>query len=62
VGEKIFESNLPRLRILIVQELKELGLLLAEREERKEAEHHLSQVRVGHDVQQGGTMLTKQRC
>jgi len=63
VGEDIFESNLPRLRILIVQELKELGWLLAGREE-KRRKHHLSQVRVrvGHDVQQGGTMLTKQRC
>jgi hypothetical protein len=35
VREEIFESNLPRLRILIVQELKELGwLLLAGREEK----------------------------
>jgi hypothetical protein len=36
-------------------------LLLAGREE-KRPKHHLSQVRVRHDVQQGGKMLTKQRC
>jgi len=63
VGKEIFESDLPRLRILIVQELEKLGWLLAWEGERKRGRaHHLSQVRVRHDVQQEGTMLTKQRC
>jgi hypothetical protein len=37
--------------------------MVVSRERRKEAKgHHLSQVRVRHDVQQGGKMLTKQQC
>jgi hypothetical protein len=38
------------------------GMLISRGGEEKRPKHHLSQVRVCHDVQQGGTLLTKQRC